>query len=656
MNKNKVVFYTRGLEFDGGSVDRAGLGGSESALTYMAREFSSLGFDTHVFCNCRHPRVYDGVTYHHFEEKIPSCDYLFCYRFPEIIPLVKARIKVLVLHDMPVLQKQIADVLWAVDKVFFLSEFQKKAWLEQFPSMSKIAYLTKNGFAKEIVDEVSDVVFDLNQVIWASRPERGLDILLGSIWPVLSKKFPDLQLVLADYGSWEDPKLFEFYEKCDCLISQFSNVTCKGSLPKKEFYKLLKSSGCLVYPAVFPEVSCIVAIEAQAVGTPVVTTDKWALSETVDFGVLVQKRSEESYSADFISAVSSVLERKAFFNSPKVKSWFEIALDWVSYLQDYSRERSKTIAACVVAKNEEDNIIRCLKSLQHSVHYIKVLVDSSQDRTYELAQQYADEVLKASFSDLDFSELRKTMIRNVKQDWILWVDADEVLLGGENLIKYTESAICEAYRFKQINVALEPHQWGHETPIRLFKNQREVSFKGKVHEQVEFGDHLEIGSLPLIKDVKILHLGYVTPDLVWEKFYKRNEILLEEEIKSGSVRPLLPIYKMRDCMYRFIREQEVSFKFLSHVLEEIIMVWEEVFEGKEREHVDLAWSLYQRALRELANKGFPYKGNVPFLIKVEMRLNKAKKVEMVAWFRNKDEYQKKLNSLVDHVGGLSGSS
>lgn len=647
--KEKVVFYTAGPEFDGETVDRTGLGGSESALTFMAREFSKLGFETHVYCNCRRPKKYGDVMYHHFSEPIGECDHLFCYRFPEALPLVKARVKILVLHDMPVIQDRIAKVLWAVDKVFFLSQFQKDAWLKEFPSMAKLAYLTVNGFAQEYVGKSEKK----HQVVYASRPERGLGILLDVIWPILHHKDPALQLVIAGYGSWDDPQLTSLYKKCDRLIARSANITDRGALSKKEFYKLLQESECVVYPCDFPEISCLIAIEAYAVETPIVTSTDWALPETVALGSLVEGRpGSASYCRNFVSKVLKVLGgEKQVSRISKGKSWSDIALEWSSYLQSRSRKNPESIAACIVAKNEEDNIIRCLKSLRNSVSFIKVLVDSSQDRTFELASLYADEVMTVSYAALDFAELRSAMIKSIDQDWVLWMDADEVLVNGEDLHKYTESESCEAYRLKQINVTLEPSQWGQETPIRLFRNQRGVSFIGKIHEQVEFANYLEVGPLPLIDDVVIAHLGYMTEDLVRKKLTNRNKVLLEEESKSGSIRPLLPVYKMRDFMNEFIWIKLSSPEEVVKLLGEVILIWESAYEDDyTRPQRELAWKLYQNALKELAMRGESFRDEIPKYSDLKIKLRDGQSFELAAWFRNRTEYMDKSISLVTKVG------
>ena len=61
--KKTIGFVTSGLEFNGNTVYEKALGGSESALIYMARELARLGNEVTVYCKCDRPGFYDGVEY-----------------------------------------------------------------------------------------------------------------------------------------------------------------------------------------------------------------------------------------------------------------------------------------------------------------------------------------------------------------------------------------------------------------------------------------------------------------------------------------------------------------------------------------------------------------------------------------------------------------
>ena len=87
------------------------------------------------------------------------------------------------------------------------------------------------------------------------------------------------------------------------------------------------------------------------------------------------------------------------------------------------------ISVCLISKNEEKNIERCL-SLLKPYGFEIILVDTgSTDRTRELALPYADKILDFVWID-DFSAAKNYAASQAKHDWILSVDCDEFL---ENL-------------------------------------------------------------------------------------------------------------------------------------------------------------------------------------------------------------------------------
>ena len=59
----RIVLATGGLRFNGNTINEKALGGSETYLTYISKEFASLGHDVRVYCNCDKPGIYDNVLY-----------------------------------------------------------------------------------------------------------------------------------------------------------------------------------------------------------------------------------------------------------------------------------------------------------------------------------------------------------------------------------------------------------------------------------------------------------------------------------------------------------------------------------------------------------------------------------------------------------------
>lgn len=85
------------------------------------------------------------------------------------------------------------------------------------------------------------------------------------------------------------------------------------------------------------------------------------------------------------------------------------------------------ISVCIITKNEEKNIEQCLKALHGRGFEIIITDTGSTDRTKEIAEQYADEVLDFAWID-DFSAARNFCISHASHDVILTLDSDEFLL------------------------------------------------------------------------------------------------------------------------------------------------------------------------------------------------------------------------------------
>ena len=144
------------------------------------------------------------------------------------------------------------------------------------------------------------------------------------------------------------------------------------------------------------------------------------------------------------------------------------------------------VAAVILTKDEEPRIEECLRHIRPYVDYILVVDGGSKDKTAEIAEKYADKVVVKEFSG-SFAEERNYARTLVPKDclWILWVDADERFDKGflENMkvqIEEAEKGHIVCFRFPRINL---PD--GRDYPdyqVRLFRNSRDILWKGDVHE------------------------------------------------------------------------------------------------------------------------------------------------------------------------------
>ena len=285
--KKTIGFVTAGLEFNGNTIYEKALGGSESALIYMARELAKLDNQVTVYCHCDKPGIYDGVDYRpqqaYLSDEKSQFDTLIVSRFTDFLALpLDTKMNILWCHDIDT--NNFKDALGVADGVFCLSDYHRSLFNEHYKLDPKDwIWLTTNGYDQTI--ETKEVPWEQkkNNYIYSSRPERGLKLLLEEIWPEILEKNPDAILHICGYehNLGRPKEIEELYEEIDGILQYSKNVRKVGHLPKPQYYKLLASCAYMVYPTDFPEISCINAIEAQYNKCLVVTSDKFALSETV---------------------------------------------------------------------------------------------------------------------------------------------------------------------------------------------------------------------------------------------------------------------------------------------------------------------------------------------------------------------------------------
>lgn len=85
------------------------------------------------------------------------------------------------------------------------------------------------------------------------------------------------------------------------------------------------------------------------------------------------------------------------------------------------------ISLCMIVKNEEDVLARCLESVQGFADEIIIVDTGSSDATKEIARRYTPLVYDFVWID-DFAAARNESFCKATRDFIMWLDADDVLL------------------------------------------------------------------------------------------------------------------------------------------------------------------------------------------------------------------------------------
>lgn len=88
------------------------------------------------------------------------------------------------------------------------------------------------------------------------------------------------------------------------------------------------------------------------------------------------------------------------------------------------------VSLCMIVKNEESQLEQCLASVCGFVDEIIIVDTGSTDRTKELARKFTEKLYDFEWMD-DFSAARNFSYEQATMDYILWMDADEILLPKE---------------------------------------------------------------------------------------------------------------------------------------------------------------------------------------------------------------------------------
>lgn len=173
-------------------------------------------------------------------------------------------------------------------------------------------------------------------------------------------------------------------------------------------------------------------------------------------------------------------------------------------LRAYNRYRGKEmkISVCIIARNEEAVIGRCLKSVSIFADEIIVVDTGSVDKTKEIAKGFTEKVFDFEWIK-DFSAARNYAFSKASGDYLMWVDADDVVEreDGEkiNALK-KEKNPADTYMMKYYaGVDKNGNPTFEFYRERILKNCPLAKFKGFVHECIPpFG-------IIRYSDIKIVH-------------------------------------------------------------------------------------------------------------------------------------------------------
>jgi GT2 family glycosyltransferase/Flp pilus assembly protein TadD len=250
--------------------------------------------------------------------------------------------------------------------------------------------------------------------------------------------------------------------------------------------------------------------------------------------------------------------------------------DSVGPVEPSDEEAPASVSVCMIAKNEEANLPRCLSSLLPIADEIIVVDTGSDDRTREVARLFGAKVFDFPWNG-DFSAARNESLNHASCRWIFVMDADEVLspLDHRRLkdLLWEQSTAPSAFAVVTRNYMLQVNRekwqpndggypleeaaggWVPSTKVRIFPNRMGITFENPIHEIVE--PSLDRTGIRVIDcDIPVHHYGFLDEDRIREKKLAYYELGIRKLEEKGE--ELKAIYELAVQAGELERHEEAA--------------------------------------------------------------------------------------------------
>ena len=451
------------------TVYRQPLGGSSSAVCYLAEELAKQGQDVFLLNKTTTPGTFLGVVCLPFAslsaEVRQSLDVLVIVNMADqgsqIRAVLPARTRLILwsghAHDQPAMQGlHGAGECSIYDGFALVSEWQARQFQQQFALDPQRICILRNGISPVFHNDVSRSPTFVSRsreapiLAYTSTPFRGLDVLLET-FPAIRSAIPGATLrVFSSMKVYNRPETdyAALYERC----RETEGVEYVGSIAQPKLADALKAVSILAYPNTFAETSCIAVMEAMASGCWIVTSDLGALPETTaGFARLIPMNGNlAEYQQRFIDAVVDVAEchltrpRESELHLQQQVSyvnqayrWSERAKEWIAWLEtlvDPEMKRSTNHAVIEQLQQRATKFFQQQDYVQATAIY------------YQLVEQ-APECL-SNYWHLGLSLLLQGELDEAQAVWMTAILGGEAL--GDRISELSDLLRIEAERQQQL--------------------------------------------------------------------------------------------------------------------------------------------------------------------------------------------------------------
>jgi glycosyltransferase involved in cell wall biosynthesis len=220
-----------------------------------------------------------------------------------------------------------------------------------------------------------------------------------------------------------------------------------------------------------------------------------------------------------------------------------------------------SISVVISTLNEEDNIGNVIMSVRSWVTEVIVVDMESDDATPQIARGLGAKVFNYP-RVLNFDAARVAGVQHATSDWILLMDADELIpfdLSGQ-LLCLAATGNADAYAIPRLNYfsgsPLHYAGWGPEQDRQLrFYRRGSVSLNDVLHAHIEANPGTRVGNLKYTPETCILHFNYRDSGQFVSKLNKYTSLTALQRKERGRPRDrsivLVPLWEFLD---RYLRK------------------------------------------------------------------------------------------------------
>lgn len=222
---------------------------------------------------------------------------------------------------------------------------------------------------------------------------------------------------------------------------------------------------------------------------------------------------------------------------------------------------SLKVSFCIIARNEERFIGKCLESIKSVASEIILVDTGSTDKTIEIAKGFTDKILHFQWNN-NFSDARNFALSYAKNPIIFSIDADEELQNPEAVSTALRTAKDNVGGWLVANISIVSRKGSADFDTyatkmtRMFRNHPDFRYRGIIHEQVQ-DSILEKGFQLSDSEIILVHYGYsLDPDEMRKKQIRNLELLLQEvKFKPNSAYTHFQLAKTYLAMERLVEAE-----------------------------------------------------------------------------------------------------